>query len=94
MERDYTVGIREPQDQGANTVDQTAIMDAQGHFWGATLWGGQAGAMTGGVAGKLFPDLNCEAESHWVSVSCALEIMVCDLRALLRSSLQPLPSGI
>jgi uncharacterized repeat protein (TIGR03803 family) len=43
------------QDQGANTVYQPAIMDAQGHFWGATLWGGPAGQFTGGIAWELIP---------------------------------------
>jgi uncharacterized repeat protein (TIGR03803 family) len=43
------------QDQGANTVYEPAIMDAKGHFWGATLWGGPAGATTGGVAWELIP---------------------------------------
>jgi uncharacterized repeat protein (TIGR03803 family) len=43
------------QDQGANTVYEPAIMDAQGHFWGATLWGGPAGATTGGIAWELIP---------------------------------------
>jgi len=43
------------QDQGANTVYQPAIMDAQGNFWGATLWGGPAGQFTGGVAWELIP---------------------------------------
>jgi uncharacterized repeat protein (TIGR03803 family) len=43
------------QDQGANTVYEPAIMDAQGNFWGATLWGGQAGATTGGVAWDFIP---------------------------------------
>jgi uncharacterized repeat protein (TIGR03803 family) len=43
------------QDQGANTVYEPAMMDAQGHFWGATLWGGQAGSTTGGVAWEIIP---------------------------------------
>jgi len=43
------------QDQGANTVYEPAIMDTQGHFWGATLWGGQAGSTTGGVAWEVIP---------------------------------------
>jgi uncharacterized repeat protein (TIGR03803 family) len=43
------------QDQGANTVYEPAIMDAQGNFWGATLWGGQAGSLTGGVAWEVIP---------------------------------------
>jgi hypothetical protein len=43
------------QDGGANTVYEPAIMDAQGHFWGATLWGGPAGATTGGVAWEFIP---------------------------------------
>ena len=43
------------QDQGANTVYEPAIMDAEGNFWGATLWGGQAGSTTGGVAWEVIP---------------------------------------
>jgi uncharacterized repeat protein (TIGR03803 family) len=43
------------QDGGANTVYEPAIMDAQGHFWGATLWGGPAGAATGGTAWEVIP---------------------------------------
>jgi uncharacterized repeat protein (TIGR03803 family) len=43
------------QDQGANTVYEPAIVDAQGNFWGATLWGGQAGSLTGGVAWEVIP---------------------------------------
>ena len=43
------------QDQGANTVYAPAIMDAQGHFWGTTLWGGQAGPLTGGTAWEIIP---------------------------------------
>jgi uncharacterized repeat protein (TIGR03803 family) len=43
------------QDGGANTVYEPAIMDAQGHFWGATLWGGPAGSTTGGIAWELIP---------------------------------------
>ena len=43
------------QGTGANTVYAPAIMDAQGHFWGTTLWGGQAGATTGGIAWELIP---------------------------------------
>ena len=43
------------QDGGANTVYEPAIMDAQGHFWGATLWGGPAGATTGGTAWEIIP---------------------------------------
>ena len=43
------------QDQGDNTVYQPAIMDAQGNFWGATLWGGPAGQFTGGVAWEIIP---------------------------------------
>jgi uncharacterized repeat protein (TIGR03803 family) len=31
------------------------IMDAQGNFYGTTLWGGQAGNTTGGVGFKLVP---------------------------------------
>ena len=38
-----------------NTVYAPAIMDSQGHFWGTTLWGGQAGSLTGGVAWELIP---------------------------------------
>jgi uncharacterized repeat protein (TIGR03803 family) len=43
------------QDQGANTVYEPAIVDAQGNFWGATLWGGQAGSLTGGVTWEVIP---------------------------------------
>ena len=43
------------QDQGANTVYAPAIMDTQGHFWGTTLWGGQAGSVTGGTAWEIIP---------------------------------------
>lgn len=32
-----------------------AVMDAQGNFWGTTLWGGHAGQFTGGVAWELIP---------------------------------------
>jgi hypothetical protein len=43
----------DPQD--GNTVYSPAIVDAQGNFWGTTLWGGQAGELTGGVAWELIP---------------------------------------
>jgi uncharacterized repeat protein (TIGR03803 family) len=45
----------DPNFLDGNTIYAPAIMDAQGNFWGATLWGGQAGQFTGGVAWELIP---------------------------------------
>ena len=38
-----------------NTLYAPVIIDSQGHFWGTTLWGGQAGQFTGGIAWELIP---------------------------------------
>jgi uncharacterized repeat protein (TIGR03803 family) len=40
---------------GGNTLYAPVIMDTQGHFWGTTLWGGQAGQFTGGIAWEVIP---------------------------------------
>jgi uncharacterized repeat protein (TIGR03803 family) len=45
----------EADSSGANTIYAPAMRDAQGIFWGTTLWGGTAGSTTGGIAWKIIP---------------------------------------